>query len=454
MPAIDDAPVGAFHRRLTIYTCGGPFCDGYILGIIAIALVPITDQFGLSSTWTGLIGAAALIGIFVGGIVFSYVTDLIGRQVMYTLDLLVFVIASILQFWVEGVVALFILRLVLGIAIGADYPIATSLLAEFTPRRQRGPMLSTLVAGWWLGYVVAFLIGYALSGAGEDAWRWMLASSALPAALVLMMRWGTPESPRWLMSKGRVEEARAVIHRYIGDDYDVDEFDVASGRTDWRRVFARGYGQRLAFVSLFWLCQVMPAFAIYTFAPELLETLGVSNGNLGAAIMSLFFLVGVVPAIFLVNRVGRRPVLTIPFAVCGLALLVLGIFSGAPSLVIALLFIVFAIFSTGSSVLQWVYPNELFPTDVRATAVGFATAMSRIGAAVGTFLLPIGLDTIGISGSMLVFAAVCGIGLVVSLAWAPETRGPSLSESSAVGVPAPRFATAATATTPTEQGVR
>jgi putative MFS transporter len=186
--SMEDVPLNSFHWKIAFYSAGGPFCDGYILGIIAPALAVLTPQLGLSPLMLSLIGASTLVGIFFGGLILGYVTDLIGRQTMYILDLLTFVVASVLQFFVGEGWQLLVLRLVLGIAIGADYPIATALLTEFTPRRHRGLLLSINLFFWWAGFAVAYIVGFFLVGLGEESWRWMLASSALPAALVLLMR--------------------------------------------------------------------------------------------------------------------------------------------------------------------------------------------------------------------------------------------------------------------------
>jgi putative MFS transporter len=425
---MDDAPFSAFHRRIALYSCGGPFCDGYILGIIAVALSPISSEIGLSAGWQGLIGAASLVGMLFGGLIFGYLTDLVGRRVMYSADLLVLIVASAAQFWVHGRMSLLVLRFVLGLAVGADYPIAAALLAEFAPRRQRGMLLAAMIGAWWLGYTVSFIAGYALGNEGLS-WRWMLASSAIPAALVSMLRWGTPESPRWLMSKGRAAEARALIERYIGPGHTLPE--SAPVTTSYLSIFRRPYRRRTWFVCVFWSCQVVPTFAIYTFAPDLLRAFGSPDPAFGAAILSLFFLAGVIPAVLLIDRIGRRPVLIIPFAVTGVTLMLLGWLPHSASIAVAACFILFALFNAGSSVLQWVYPSELFPTEVRATALGFATAVSRIGAAIGTFLFPIGLQRLGVADLMFVVAAICGIGWWVSIRFAPETRGLSLQAASA-----------------------
>jgi putative MFS transporter len=205
--SLDDAPVTRFHRRIVAVAMGGPFCDGYLLGIIAVALALITPDLGLGAVATGLVAASVLVGIFLGGMIFGPITDRVGRHLMYVLNLAAFVVLSVLQFFVTDVWQLVLLRLLIGIMIGADYPIASALTTELVPRKLRGPALSGLVLAWWVGYGVSYWAGWLLLGLGEDSWRWMLASGAVPAAIFLVARAGIPESPRWLASRGRIDEA-------------------------------------------------------------------------------------------------------------------------------------------------------------------------------------------------------------------------------------------------------
>lgn len=429
--AIDDAEYRPFHSRLLTYSCGGPFCDGYVLGIVAIALPAVARGFHLTSSWQGLIAAASLLGMVVGGVVFGRLTDRVGRQLMYTVDLGALVIASAAQFWVQDAWQLFALRFVLGVAVGADYPIASALLCEFAPRNRRGMLLSAMIGAWWLGYTVSFVIGYALSSVAHLDWRWLLSSSVVPAAIVVALRLGTPESPLWLASKGRVDEARAVVEKHLGPGYSLDPPESASSVR--ANLFDRGYRRRLLFVCIFWSCQVVPSFGIYTYAPEFLSAFRVPNPLLGAALISVLFTVGVIPAMALVDRVGRRPLLTVPFLVTGVALALLAALpTDRGFTIVAVLFSVFAVFSAASSVLQWIYPAELFPTEVRATALGIATSVSRVSAGFGTFVVPLAIEHFG---SRVVVAAMAGLSLVGWLSAvqsAPETRGLSLSEASSI----------------------
>lgn len=210
---IDDAPLTSFHKKLTAYSSGGPFIDGYALTVIGIALLTAKPALHLTDIEIGLVGAASLVGVFVGGLVFGYVTDLIGRKVMYVADLVVLAVASVGSAFAPNAWWLIALRFIAGVAIGADYPIATALLAEYLPRRHRGRLLGLALVFWTVGAAAAYAVGFLLRDLGPDTWRWLLASPALFAVITLLLRFGTPESARWLLSKGRVEEANAAIKK-------------------------------------------------------------------------------------------------------------------------------------------------------------------------------------------------------------------------------------------------
>lgn len=433
---LDEAVLTGFHKRIALYAAGGPFLDGYILSSIGVALVTGGPELELSTVMTGLIGAAALAGMLFGGVLSGFLTDRFGRQVMFTLDLGLIAALSISQFFVTEGWMLLVVRVLLGACVAADYPMASSLVTEFTPRKYRGQFLSGLVCMFFVGAAVAYFIGDAMvRHMGDNGWRWFLASAAVPALILLLLRLGTPESPRWLQSRGRDNEAQNVLTKVYGAEVTVADIAPESGRTiTWRDLLRGGYFGRLVYVVVFYTCSNIPVFAIYAFGPAVLGAFGLESfsDNIGSAVLELLFLIGVVVALMVINATGRRALVIWGSIVAGLALLTLGVAPGAPTLIIVAAFTLFALFNGGPQVLTWVYPNELFPTEIRATAVGIVTALTRIGSAVGVFLVPLSLENWGIGGTMFMAAVLLLFGGIVSIFWAPETTGLTLDEASSI----------------------
>lgn len=436
---LEDIPLNSYHKKLTFYSSGGPFLDGYVLSIIGVVMMQMTDALSLTTFWQGMIAASALIGVFLGGFLGGWITDKYGRKVLYLIDLIAIIGFSAAQFWVESALMLFIWRLLIGVAVGADYPIATAYLAEFLPRKNRGPRLAAMVMVWFLGAAVAYAVGeLALTFGGDEAWRWALASAVVPGALFLMVRMGASESPRWLLNKGRVAEADTVIKKVYGPEYSHADLSENIGKqnsnTSVWSLFHSGYGKRMLFVSIFWTCAILPLFAIYAFAPQVLQALGLTGGlaGWGAVAITFLFFVGCLLATLLINAMGRKKMLFHSFLWSGIALFFLGIFPQASSFIVLCLFGAYAVFIGGAQVMEYVYPNELFPTEIRASAVGLGTSISRIGAAIGTYLLPFALTSWGIGTTMIVAAAVCFIGAWSAWALAPDVDALDLNQAASL----------------------
>jgi putative MFS transporter len=420
-----------FLRRLTLATAWGEGLDGYDLGIISVAILSISQDLDVSSIWAGLIGASSLIGIFIGAPLFGWVTDRFGRRWPFTINLMSFVVLGLAQAVVQSPEQLFALRLLLGMAIGAEYAIGAPMLSEFSPAARRGRLGAMLEVWWYGGFLVSVIVGYFMLDTLEASWRWILATSAIPAVMTVLLRLGMPESPRWLLSRGRTREARDIALRYVGDEEHFEREFAAepASRGRMRELFSPAYRSRTLMVCGFWACLVAPYFAIVTFAPRVFGALNLDERPSTIATNAIA-LGGALTGMLLMDRVGRRPMLIVPFWICAAALIVVGLWPGGPVPLIIASFVAFAFFNALAADLCGVYPNELFPTDLRTTGVGVAAAASRVGAAIGTFLLPVGLDTVGIGPSMLVGAAFCVVGAIICQRWAPETAGRPLVETS------------------------
>lgn len=437
---IDDVPPVRFHYRIAALTGGGKFIDGYTLGILTIALAVLPPDFGMTPFYAGLVGSAALVGLFLGSLLLGPLADRIGRRTLYTADLVLFFVASLAQLLVQDPVQLFVLRLVLGIAIGIDYAVGPTYLSEVLPKKLRGPLLGGLSAVWRFGFLASIVVGYVLSDLGPGAWKWILATSAVPAAVVMVFRLGVPESPRWLVQQGRYDEADAVVKKWLSPDAGVDDLVRAhesatgprrSNLANLKALFSRQWRSRTLYAGFFWIAQATPQTAIFTFLPSLFVALGLAGGLTPTLVQNAFFAVGGIVGMVVVNLVTRRTMLVSTFWLMAVSVAALAVVPEPGAVVVVTCLCTYAFIEAIAGNLQFVYPSELFPTSLRAAGVGTAAALSRIGAAVGTFLFPIVLATFGVQA--LVFGTVCllVLGAVVSQQVAPETSGRGLDETAA-----------------------
>jgi putative MFS transporter len=268
------------------------------------------------------------------------------------------------------------------------------------------------------------------------------------SAVVLALRHGTPESPRWLVEKGRADEARELITQVLAVPVTADQLveakadSIRPGRI--RQLFRGLFLRRILFITLLYTCQVIPMWALLTFGPQLLSAFGFESDlvdMLGPALISALFLIGCIPALRLLETRGRRPVAIWSFALMTVPLSVLGLWQGAPIWAVIGCFCLYAFFAGAPGILEWLYPNELFPTAIRASAVGTAVALSKVGAAIGTYLVPVSLTHLGLAPTMYAGVVITAIGLLACVAWAEETTDRSLHEASAAPLALPAAGT-------------
>lgn len=432
---LDDVPLNKFHIRIAGITLGAHFTDGYAIGIIGFALTLIAPQLSLTAFWQGLIGSSALLGLFLGSMFFGWLADVIGRKVVFTISFIVITIASTLQFFAETAITLFILRIIIGIGLGGDFSVGHALLSEYSPKKYRGVLLSSFSVIWTVGYVAASFVGYWFSKhmSPDIAWQWMLASSAIPAAIIMIARIGTPESARWLMQKGRKNEANIILKKHFGVNVIIDDIvDNSNNKARFSTLFGPEYFKRTIFNCVFFACIVMPYFAIYTFLPQILAIMNLSQNSTTDLLLNAFLIVGAIFGIYLTHKASRRGFLISSFIVLVISLLALSLLSSSLAILSIIAFSIFTLTLSAVSNLVGVFPAESFPTEIRATGVGLAISFSRIASAISTFLLPVALLNIGTQNTLLALVAILMVGLIISYLWAPETKDKTLSEAGSI----------------------
>ncbi|MDR6420557.1 putative MFS transporter [Paraburkholderia phenoliruptrix] len=427
---LEDLPLRPFHVGVAFSGTGGQFSDGFVLGIIGIAVSMAAGPLHLNALWMGLLGAASLAGLFFGSMLAGPIADKYGRRTIFAFDMLLFAIVSAAQYFVTSPGQLLVLRLILGLILGADYVVSKSLVTEYAPRRYRGRLLSVLAAAWAAGYVGAYLAGFAMRDIGPDAWRIMLAASGVPALLILPFRLMVPESPLWLMKRGRGDEALSIIRRKFGPDVMLSTPTAAAPqqrRGAWSELLSPRWRKNTLVGCVFYTCQVIPYFALGTFSPRVLEALKVEDKFVGGLVYNILLFVGAMIGLLLIDRLSRRAFLIGTFYLAALGLAVLAFTSFGP-VGTMLAFGLFACILSAAANLEFVYPPELFPTHLRASGVGLAVASSRFGSAISTFLLPLAVQHVGIHAALGVCVAVLLFGGVFCHLLAPETGGENLSD--------------------------
>lgn len=416
-----------FLVRLVLVMVGGMFLDGYTLGIVGPVSPVMAEDWGLSDVWQGAIAATPMIGMLIAAPIGGILSDKLGRKPLFKADLVLFCLGALATLFVQNPEQLFAARLVLGFAVGIEYAVGWTMLSETAPTRLRGRLMASTLVAWAVGFMVAYVVGIILNGAQVD-WRITLASGLIPSIALLIGRIGIPESPRWLWVKGRRDEANSVASRYFSSDIQDDIQNESTTPGSFRMLFSKRHWRATVFVSVFWFCATAPYFAISTFASSILPRFNL-DGNIGSILVTGFGALAVVMTVFLIDKIGRRPLTIPPQWACTIVLVVIGLWTTAPPLVVLGLFLAFSFLNQIFNTLTGIYPAEVFPTEIRSMGTGFGAAVSRLGGFAGTFLLPWSMSNLGQNTTMLIAAGVALVGAIVSQWLAPETAGRRLSET-------------------------
>ncbi|MDY0404738.1 MFS transporter [Virgibacillus sp. 179-BFC.A HS] len=419
-----------FQRRVAFVSAGGTFLDGFDLTIIAVAMPLILKSWDIGAGMQSLIVASAIVGSFIGASLLGNLTDRFGRKAMYIVDLLAFVLFAALSAFATNAWALVIFRFLLGVGIGADYPISATLVSEFSSTKSRGKSGTFLGMMWFVGAVVAYITGMLMLPLGDVAWRYMMLAGAIFAIIIFIFRLGLPESPRWLVSKGREKEAEQIMYELTGRKSVIQP--GSEKKYPLRYLFSSTLFKRTFFVCGFWFCYAIAYYGISMYTPTLLSAFtkgSLSETYIASSVVSILGLIGALIGSNLVDNWGRRPLIITSFSGLTAGLVLLALNANPTLLFLVILFSAAVLFANmGGGILNFVYPTELFPTSIRAGAAGFATSVSRIGSILGTLVFPNFVALWGNSAALWFFAAVGFCGLIISIALAPETKGKRLED--------------------------
>jgi MFS family permease len=456
--ALDRAKFSRLHRAFWMLAALGIMLDGFDFFIIGVANPLIAKDFGATAAETGLVSAAAILGAVVGAGLLGPLGDRIGRRRIFRFDLVLFVVFSLACVVAWDVWSLIFFRFMLGVAVGLDYPIAASYMAEILPSKGRGRWLVAGFAMQAVGILLGALVGVVvLSLLPEiESWRLMLGFGVVPALIIIFLRRKVPESPRWLAQNGREEEAVEVAERLVGRPVEVTDEDrkrsvpVPDGFKALFQpaLFERDMRRRTIFTAGPWFLMDIATYGVGIFTPTLIAAMVVTGADTtfiaddlssvkATAVLDIFLPIGFAIAIFLVDRVGRIPLQLTGFAGMAVALCLLAVaemLPGGADSHLALMLVGFAVFNTlmnaGPNATTFALPAEVFPSEIRAAGHGFAAASAKMGAAIGVFFFPILMDDIGTAALLFLVAGCTTLGFIITAVFRIEPKGRSLDDVS------------------------
>ena len=419
-------------RRIAGLCCAGGFLDGFDLLIMGAALLALVPHYDLNSAQTGLITSLPYIGAALGALVSGRLNDRFGRRLIYMFDVALFIVLGVLLAVSQEIWQLAALRFLIGIAIGFDMPTGSSMLAEFSPRRLRGTFTAMMNTAWLFGGAVGGFVGFGLYHAfGEQAWRWMFAAGVVPAVIILLLRAQLPESPHWLRTMGKVEEAELVEAR-LPREVVADMNHGEQRKGNWREVFSKRYRGKVAFFAGYWFWQAMVTAAPFTYTALIFSTLIKLSGSQSILLSASLLLVYVIASLFcqflILDRFGRKPLAVGACLIAGLTGIPVALLQHSPlPLVIA-----FAISITASQMATipfWPWSVEQLPTRIRATGQSVGSAANKFGLFLGTLIFPPAvIGAIGWKPMFLGYAAgFIGLALFAGIV-GRETKGLNLDE--------------------------
>ncbi|RSK48970.1 sugar porter family MFS transporter [Hymenobacter rigui] len=421
----------------------GGFLFGFDTAVISGAEQAIQKLWGLDSVKHGFTISVALIGTVFGAMFGGIPSDKLGRrQTLIWIAVLYFVSAlgaAVTSNWVLFMV----FRFLGGLGVGASSVTAPLYISEIAPAAKRGQMVAMFQFNIVFGILIAYLSNYLLAGTGQNDWRWMLGVQAVPAAAFFGLLFLVPESPRWLIGQGRVEEGRAVLHRIDSTSADELVTTILTTNTDDQTkggasLLAPQYRMPVLLAVLFAVFnQVSGINAIIYYAPRIFKEtgLGAESALLSSAGLGLINLIFTLLARQIIDHFGRRKLmfvgsvgLIITLALVSWAYATHSFQAFGGMLVPGLLFVYIAFFAFSQGAVIWVFISEIFPNSVRAKGQALGSSTHWVMAALISFAFVPLSEKMGGALTFGLFSAMMVLQLLFVWRLMPETKGTSLEQ--------------------------
>ncbi|MGJ0507304.1 MAG: MFS transporter [Methylocystis sp.] len=447
--AIDQAPMTWRHYELWLVASGGAFLDGFSVVSLGLGLPLLKHDFALSPLIVGLMGSALVLGAAASAWLGGVLADRLGRKRVMMLDMATIAAAALLGAFAPQPWLLVVAQFLTGVGVGADFPTSSSYVSEMMPRAARSRMTVATIAMQSVGMFVAALAGMLVLTFHPDVhdWRLLLGAGGVLALAFLVGRARAPESVRWLVSKGRIEEARALLTKLTREFHEPERAapapeapaaqpgvatPPAQQGAGLRTLFGARFRAQTLLASLPWMLMDVATYGVGLFTPVILGALhfgGAGSGPVaadvadaqGSAVVDLFLLIGFLASLWAVPAFGRIPMQVAGF--CGMAvgmalLLFAAVANDGANAHMGFIIAGFVLFNfsmnVGPNATTFTLAPALFPTAIRASASGFAAAAAKVGATFGTFVVPQLQAAWGLDGVVALMTLVSIAGLIAT----------------------------------------
>ena len=459
---LDESPISGFQLK-TVVTAGmGFFTDAYDLFIIGVVSSILKDTWHITSLQTSLLSSVALLASVLGAFLFGRIADTKGRKFIYGYELLVLAAGAIASALAPSVVWLLVFRFILGVGIGGDYPVSSTLMSEYANRKDRGKLMTFVFSTQALGLIIGPLLTYILlvNNVPKDViWRILLGAGAIPALATFWLRRQIAETPRFALMKGDTEGVSQAVNMAQGKQKGEAQNDtkgnghasqsaesneeVKRQKTRWQELFTtRHWLIWLIGAAGTWFLLDIAYYGTTVSTPIVIKLFS-PKATLPTTMLYtlLIFVVAALPGYILaaltIDRLGRKPIQLLGFAVMALSFGALFVFPELTKITVPFLLLYGAAYlftEWGPNTTTFLYPAEIFPVTVRTTAHGFAAGLGKFGAFIGAFIFPLMLSsaTFKLPGAMGVAAVICAAGFLLTFIL-PEPKQKSLETIEAEG---------------------
>lgn len=431
---LDRLPFTRRHLSLLGGSGIGWALDAMEISLISFVIAQLSITWSTDAAALSWVASAGFAGMAIGAALGGLLADRFGRRNVFAFTLLLYGLASGLSALAWSVGVLLVLRFIVGLGLGAELPVASTLVSEFAPKRIRGRVVVLLEAFWAVGWIAAALIGYLVIPASADGWRWALLAGALPALWAVVIRWRMPESVRFLETKGRYAEAERIVRTFeasAGDGQRAAYSAVAppagppAAPTRLGDLFAPALRRRTVAIWVVWITVNFSYYGAFIWLPSLLVAAGfpLVRSFEYTLLITLAQLPGYAASAWLVERWGRRVTLAVFLLGSAVAAVFFGF--GAVSGVEAQILgfgMLLSFFNLGAWGALYAVTPELYPTPLRATGAGWAAGAGRVASIAAPLSVP---PLLLLGGTPVLFAVFSAVFLIAAAgAFAlPELKG-------------------------------